>query len=43
MNDERPSHVLQHSAVPSPRFSVGTAGTALLILADLIQGVAETW
>src|SRR5436853_2711025 len=32
MHDERASHVLQHSAVPSPRFSVGTTGAVVLFL-----------
>jgi len=39
------AHVLQHSAVPSPRFSVGIVALLLSVvsLADLIQAVAETW
>src|SRR5437899_12070615 len=32
MHDERASHVLQHSAVPSPRFSVGTAALVVGLL-----------
>src|SRR5437667_12138420 len=35
MHDERASHVLQHSAVPSPRFSVGTT-TAFIVLLLLV-------